>query len=210
MNYIIQKSGIAVYKEKRSEFIAHTFHLNSSVELNDILKSLKIKYPNARHFCWAYKIFQNDKFVENYSDAGEPNGSAGIPILNSIRSNQLVNCAIVVVRKFGGVKLGKKGLINSYQQAADLAIAESGLNQWEQLLRFDLRCDINFYGAITQSIEKFGGQIIADSSGKRLKMSVVIKKQDREAFIKQFNEVSKNSGAIKKQSEHDQTKEVRK
>ncbi len=210
MNFTIQKSSFAVYKEKRSEFIAYTFHLNSRVELNDILKSLKIKYPNARHFCWAYKIFRNDKFVENYSDAGEPSGSAGIPILNSIKSNQLVNCAIVVVRKFGGVKLGRRGLISAYRQAADLSIAESGLNQWEQFVRFDLRSDINFYGAITRSIEKFGGQIIADSSGESLKMSVVIKEQDRETFIKQFNEVSKNLGAIKEQSEHDQTKEVRK
>lgn len=210
MNYIIKNPASAKYKEKRSEFIAFSKYINNTDDLNEYLKSLKSSHQTARHFCWAYRIYQDNEIIENSSDAGEPSGSAGIPILNTLKSKKIINCAIIVIRYFGGVKLGKKGLIHAYQTVAELVIAEGDITKWEPVIDCRLEADIKFYGVIAQVIQKFNGRIIEDNSSKNLSMIINIRLKNYSVFSKQFNEITQNSGKIKKQSEHDQTKEVRK
>ena len=113
MNYIIYRSGSATHKEKRSEFIGYSKPINKIQDINDFVKTLRSKHPSSRHICWAYRLFDNDTIIENSTDAGEPSGSAGLPILNTLKHHNIVNCGIFVVRFFGGVKLGKQGLINA-------------------------------------------------------------------------------------------------
>lgn len=210
MNFIIKKPAIAKYKEKRSEFVAYSKYIIKPEELNKFLKFLKSDNQTARHFCWAYRIYQDSDIIENSSDAGEPNGSGGIPILNVIKSKNLINCAIVVIRYFGGVKLGKKGLISAYHTAAELVIAESDKIRWDPLIDCRLEVDLKYYGVVSQSIQKFNGRIVDDKSGEKVNIVVKMKQKDFLSFNKQFTELTNNSGKIKKQSEHDQTKEVRK
>jgi len=110
-----------LYKEKGSKFLAFAFPVNDEQDIKEKLDSLRKKYYDARHHCYAYIL---GKEKENYraNDDGEPNHSAGDPILGQIRSNDLTNVLIVVIRYFGGTKLGVGGLITAYKTAAAEAI----------------------------------------------------------------------------------------
>lgn len=112
------------YRDKGSKFIAFAYPIKTDEEVKDILQKLRSEHPKARHFCWALRI-SPDRSVFRIQDDGEPSGTAGRPILNTILSADLTNLLIVVVRYFGGTLLGVPGLINAYKTAAAEAIKES-------------------------------------------------------------------------------------
>jgi len=118
----IHSTGI--YKEKGSKFIAYSYPVYSEEEIKEKLEIVKKLEHSARHYCYAY-ILNPDKSIQRSNDDGEPSSTAGKPILGQILSNDLTNILIVVVRYFGGVKLGVPGLIRSYKTAAVQAIQEA-------------------------------------------------------------------------------------
>ena len=110
-----------LYKEKMSKFISFAVPVQSAAEAKEVVKQYQKEYFDARHVCWAYMIgAARTEFLSN--DNGEPSGTAGKPILGQINSFGLTNIVIVVVRYFGGIKLGTSGLIVAYRQAAADAI----------------------------------------------------------------------------------------
>jgi len=113
-----------IYKEKGSKFIAYSYPVYSEEEIKEKLEIVKKLEHSARHYCYAY-ILNPDKSAQRANDDGEPSSTAGKPILGQILSNDLTNILIVVVRYFGGVKLGVPGLIRSYKTAAAQAIQEA-------------------------------------------------------------------------------------
>ncbi|MFD2248200.1 IMPACT family protein [Pontibacter ruber] len=115
-----------LYKEKGSKFIALAFPVYSEEEVKEIMAGLKKQYFDARHHCYAYCLGA-DKSRYRANDDGEPNHSAGDPILGQIRSANLSNVLVVVVRYFGGTKLGVSGLINAYKTASAEAIANAAI-----------------------------------------------------------------------------------
>jgi len=118
----ISGTSESIYTEKRSKFIATAFPVSSLEEIQLLLKEYQNKYYDARHVCYAYMLgTEQREFRAN--DNGEPSGTAGKPILGQINSNQLTNILIIVVRYFGGIKLGTSGLIVAYRTAAAQAIA---------------------------------------------------------------------------------------
>ena len=121
--YLTLKSeSQGLYKEKGSKFLAFAYPVESEQEIKEILETLKKQYHDARHHCYAY-ILGKDGQDFRANDDGEPGHSAGDPILGQIRSNNLTNTLIVVVRYFGGTKLGVGGLVTAYKTAAADAIA---------------------------------------------------------------------------------------
>lgn len=127
MDYYRTLKGVsqAIYKEKMSKFIAIAQPAASADEAKAVIKQLANKYHDARHCCWAYMIgAERNEYLS--SDNGEPSGTAGKPILGQINSFNLTNVVIVVIRYFGGIKLGTSGLIVAYREAARAAI-EAGV-----------------------------------------------------------------------------------
>ena len=111
----------AIYKEKSSKFLAYAYPVESEEEIRTLLDALRKKYYDATHLCYAWRLGPHgETFRAN--DDGEPSGTAGKPILGQLLSNELVNCLIVVVRYFGGTKLGVSGLIGAYKESAAEAI----------------------------------------------------------------------------------------
>jgi len=210
LNYTINSSNSATYREKRSEFIGFFNPIKMIHDVNNFVKKLKSKYPSARHICWAYRVFVDDKIIENSSDAGEPLGSAGLPILYIIKRHNIVNCGIFVVRYFGGVKLGKQGLINAYKTTAELVIAESALFKWVSKSQFRIICSVKYFGKIAHIVHQNDGKIVNDQTTDKLNLIIELPIEMYNSFKIEFDEITQNSGIIKKQSEHDQTKEVRK
>ena len=113
-----------LFKDNGSRFIAHAYPVETEEEVKEIVASLKKEYYDARHHCYAYRLgYQGDRFRAN--DDGEPSGSSGRPILGQIDSNGLSDILVVVVRYFGGIKLGIPGLIRAYRTSTADAIANA-------------------------------------------------------------------------------------
>jgi uncharacterized YigZ family protein len=113
-----------VYKEKSSKFLTLAVPVSNEDEVNEVLKTIKKDYFDANHRCFAYRLGLN-KELYRYSDDGEPSGTAGKPIYGQLMSFDLTNVLIVVIRYFGGTKLGVSGLINAYRTSSREAILSS-------------------------------------------------------------------------------------
>ena len=120
----IKLSSTGIYKEKGSKFIAKAYPVANESEIKNILAKIKKEYYDANHHCYAY-IFGYDKSAYRMNDDGEPNGTAGRPIYGQLLSYDLTNILIVVIRYFGGTKLGVSGLINAYKTASKDALENS-------------------------------------------------------------------------------------
>lgn len=120
----IAASSEAVFREKMSRFISFAIPVSSAAEAKEYIALYTNEYHDARHVCWAYMIGAERKEYLS-TDNGEPSGTAGKPILGQINSYNLTNIVIIVVRYFGGIKLGTSGLIAAYREAARLAIENS-------------------------------------------------------------------------------------
>lgn len=113
-----------LFKEKNSKFFGYAFPITTEEEIKEILERLRKEHFSARHWCYAYQI-GTEKIQYRANDDGEPNNSAGMPIYGQIQSFEVTNVLVVVVRYFGGVKLGVGGLISAYKIAAQMALENS-------------------------------------------------------------------------------------
>lgn len=111
------------YHESGSKFLAYAFPAENREQFEAQYNQVKALHPKARHHCYAYRILEREEITDFASDAGEPSGSAGQPILGELRRNHLVNVAVIVVRYFGGTKLGIPGLIHAYRESTANAIS---------------------------------------------------------------------------------------
>lgn len=120
----IERNGTSFFKDKGSKFYGYAYPLTDETEIKPIIQLLKKEHPTAGHFCYAFVLgAARDSY--RGSDAGEPNGTAGPPILGQINSKGLTNILVVVARQFGGTKLGVSGLINAYKTTSKQAIANT-------------------------------------------------------------------------------------
>ncbi len=118
----IKEHSYSEFMEKKSKFIGNLFYVESVEEAEEIIKKVRKKYFDAKHNCIAYRILEKEQIVERFSDDGEPQGTAGAPMLNILQKNNLLNVLIVVTRYFGGILLGTGGLLRAYQNSLMLTI----------------------------------------------------------------------------------------
>ncbi|MFT7481499.1 MAG: putative YigZ family protein [Oceanospirillaceae bacterium] len=117
----IAKPTEGEFRDRGSKFIAYAYEVNTEEEVKERLAEVKSIHPKARHHCYGYQLgLEDNRYRAN--DDGEPNGSAGLPILNTIKSFEVTDTLVIVVRYFGGTLLGVSGLINAYKNATDEAL----------------------------------------------------------------------------------------
>ncbi|MDR1509514.1 MAG: IMPACT family protein [Synergistaceae bacterium] len=139
---------------KHSLFIASLRIASNKEEFNEILKQLAIQYPKANHYCWAYR-FNTKPITEHASDAGEPPGTAGRPILGSLKKYSLLNTMAVVTRYYGGIKLGVKGLISAYGGTTFSAIENAEIIIREPMLKISFTCRYELYNTLLSLLQKY-------------------------------------------------------
>jgi uncharacterized YigZ family protein len=122
----LAKAGEGLFKDRGSKFLGFATHVTSEEEVKEYLAELRKQYYDARHHCYAY-VLGADRKVFRANDDGEPNHSAGDPILGQINSKELTDTLVVVIRYFGGTKLGVSGLINAYKLAAEEALDNASI-----------------------------------------------------------------------------------
>jgi uncharacterized YigZ family protein len=120
----IEKPAEGLFRDRGSKFLAFAYPVNKETDLKSNLVQLRSEHPKANHHCWAMRLTP-DRSVFRLNDDGEPSGTAGRPILNTLLSHDLTNLAVVVVRYFGGTLLGVPGLINAYKMATEEALKQS-------------------------------------------------------------------------------------
>ena len=184
----IGETSEGLYKEKGSKFIAYAFPVTSEDEIKSHIANLKKEYYDARHHCYAYMLGA-DKKNFRANDDGEPSSTAGKPILGQILSKDLTNILIVVIRYFGGTKLGVSGLIHAYKTAAAEAIENT--NILDKTVN-DIY-DINFDYLVMNDVMK----IIKDDQPKQLgqdfnltcKITLSIRQSEVDRIIEKFNKI---------------------
>lgn len=154
--FTIAKTCSAEFKDRGSRFIAYAYAVKNVDDVKLHLKEIKDKHPKANHYCYAYKLgIDNNNYRS--SDAGEPRGSAGLPILNQILSKQLTNVLVIVVRYFGGTLLGVSGLVNAYKTAATLCLQITPIVQKDLTETFIVTGDYSIVNDMLQIVKRFNG-----------------------------------------------------
>lgn len=146
-------SGEILFKEKNSKFFGYAFPASSEENVKTILESLRKLHPNAGHFCYAYQK-GTSTYTYRANDDGEPSNSAGMPIYGQILSFGVTNILVVVVRIFGGVKLGVGGLISAYKTAAQMALSECEIIEKTIDIHFKIMFDYQFMNKIMRVVKE--------------------------------------------------------
>jgi uncharacterized YigZ family protein len=158
----IHETFAGEFKSLNSKFIAYVFPFHQKEILQGILGQLKKEHPKASHWCYAYRVgYQNEEFRAN--DDGEPSGSAGKPILNQLYSHEVKNALIVVVRYFGGTKLGVPGLIEAYKEAANDALKNANFVFEDEIFEMKYFVSMTKYYQIMPFIKKHQITILSES-----------------------------------------------
>lgn len=148
MAYItIRNRGEDSFEEKKSEFIGYAKRVETEEEAKEFVNEIKSMHKQARHNCWAYVIGQN-MGIQRYSDDGEPQGTAGIPILEVMKKSGITDCAVVVTRYFGGILLGAGGLTRAYTKGASIAVKNAGIVEKVNGLKLSITLDYDLLGKI--------------------------------------------------------------
>ena len=183
------------YNEKGSTFSALAIPVSDVAEVKTNLHQLKEQYPDASHICYGYRIKEGDRVDEFSTDAGEPKGSSGIPILNVLKRNQLVNVVIFVIRYFGGSKLGIPGLINAYGTAAENAINAGKLKTWVLYQQISICYNYDLQKKVDSLLQQFTVNIIKIEFGESIKTDMEVEVEKTEALAQDLREIS--NGAIR-------------
>ena len=155
----ITNNSKGIYKSKGSKFIAYAIIVKSEEQVVDEINKIKKLDKNANHYCYAY-IIKPDKSIEKVNDDGEPKNSAGKPILGQIKSKELTNCLIVVVRYFGGIKLGIPGLIKAYKNAALEAIQNNKIECIDITEMYSLKFSYEELNNVMNIIKNYNAKIL--------------------------------------------------
>lgn len=171
----ITKASKGVYKEKGSKFYGYVFPVQSVQEVKDHIDSLRKENPGCVHVCYAYCL-GSKKEDYRYSDDGEPSNSAGVPIYGQIKSFDLTNIVIAVVRYYGGIKLGVGGLINAYRTAAKEAIKNATIIEDEERNLIEVLFTYEAMPFVMNEVKNSDCKIIEQDfqTSPRLKLSVPV------------------------------------
>jgi len=182
--------------EKKSRFIGQIFQVSSEEAAKQIIGSIKKEHHQARHSCSAYRV-RGQQLLERYNDDGEPGGTAGMPMLDVLRGNELANVLVVVTRYFGGTKLGTGGLVRAYTQAAQASLGQADLIEVDQFCLMTVTVDYSLSGKVEYKVNST--KILLDhiDYGQDVVFSIHVRLEEKDDIIKAFQELTNGSSTIK-------------
>ena len=187
---ITKPSPEVLFKDRNSKFFGYAFPIKTEEEANKHLEDLKAKHHKARHWCYAWQIGK-EEFQYRANDDGEPSNSAGMPIYGQIQSFEVTNILIVVVRYFGGVKLGVGGLINAYKTAAQMALEASDILKRTIDEVFVVKFDYPEMNKVMQVIKKNNLNVIDQKLEIDCKIFIAVRKKEVESIFSKFDNTYK-------------------
>lgn len=185
-NTIAFPSEEILFKEKNSKFFGYAFPIQSEEEVKPIIDVLRKQHPNAGHFCYAYQI-GTDKLSYRANDDSEPSNSAGMPIYGQIQSFSLTNTLIVVVRVFGGVKLGVGGLISAYKTSAQLTLESCKIIEKTIDVHYQIAFDYKNMNKVMRIIKEKNLDIVNQKMEMSCEIEIKTRKKNAEMVFDIFN-----------------------
>lgn len=182
---IASPSTEILFKEKNSKFFGYAFPVTTEDEIKSILNNLRKQHFGAGHFCYAFQLGTETPFFR-VNDDGEPNNSAGMPIYGQIQSFGLTNVLVVVVRFFGGVKLGVSGLISAYKTAAQMALEESVIQEKTIDVQFQISFDYKNMNKVMRIIKEKNLEIISQQMKESCQIIIATRKKNAEIIFDIF------------------------
>ena len=186
---ITNQIGEGFYSEKRSKFLAFAHHVTNENEVKELLQAYKKKYYDARHCCYAYMLGA-DRSVFRANDDGEPSSTAGKPILGQINAHELTDILIVVVRYFGGTKLGTSGLIVAYRTAAAAAIENAQIETRYVEDIIDYSFTYPLLNEVMRVVKELEPRIVSQTFDNTCHISLAIRKSQADELRQRLQQLS--------------------
>ncbi len=182
----IRGEGEAEFEEKKSIFIGHAAPAQNEEEALAFLSRIRAEYPDAKHNVYAYRLRENG--TTRYSDDREPQGTAGLPVLDVLRKSDIVDAVVVVTRYFGGTLLGTGGLVRAYTQAARDAVEAAGIVTRAELALLSLVCNYTDYQKIQTILQAPGIRVEDSDFAEQVTLSVALLTEECEGFCHRLTE----------------------
>lgn len=196
MNYLtISQPAEASFIEKKSEFIGYIAPVKNSDEAVEFINKIKAMHRKARHNVYAYIVRQDN--ISRYSDDGEPQGTAGVPVLDVLQKRGLTDVCIVVTRYFGGILLGGGGLVRAYSHAAALACDAAKVMDMRLCHRLQITADYGMYGKISYILPNFNTITESSDFGSDVTLEILVLSEKLESLTKELTEVTNGAVMIK-------------
>lgn len=176
------------YIVKKSRFIGYAKPIKTEQDALSFIEEIRKKHWDATHNVYAYSLREGS--IKRFSDDGEPQGTAGMPVLNVITQEGITDCVVVVTRYFGGILLGGGGLVRAYSHSAKLAVDGAGVITLVPWLVLEISCDYNLYGKIETLIRDIGGVVGDTEFTDNVKLSFRIEKETLNAFDKKLKDLT--------------------
>ena len=186
--YVPVDTGEAEFTEKRSRFLGHVRRVETEAEARAFLDEMRKKYYDARHNCWCYVLHEGG--VVRYGDDGEPQGTAGQPMLNVFQREGVENVVCIVTRYFGGILLGAGGLTRAYAKAAKDALDKAGKARMQPFSVLLLECPYPMFERVKLLIEDHEGRIESSDYGAAVTLSFLLPVGEVDAFSAALTELS--------------------
>jgi uncharacterized YigZ family protein len=178
--YIPTDLSQAEFVEKRSRFIGQICPVDTEEEARTFIESVKKEHHDARHNCWCYLIREGN--ILRYSDDGEPQGTAGQPMLELFQREGVTNLVCVVTRYFGGILLGTGGLLRAYTRSAKDALDAAGVSVVRRWVAEEIPCAYNLFDQIRREVVSFDGVVLDTEYGADVRLSVLIPEERQAEF----------------------------
>ncbi len=185
--HILEKTTIVEEIIKKSRFIGIATHCDSEQEAMQLLHHQYQQHPQANHTVFAYRILTDKGIVCRFHDAGEPSGTAGKPVFQHLEGKDLINTLIIVIRYFGGVKLGAGGLTRAYGNAAKQAINEAKLIDFIEYEAVDLELDYKHMQSLQYHLPKLNGEITEQNFAETIKVKIKIPANKKDTLLDLFS-----------------------
>ena len=178
----------ARFEEKKSVFIGYACHVENEDEALSFVKEIKEKHKDATHNCYGYVM--KGGILCRYSDDGEPQGTAGKPILDMLKKSGVDDVCVVVTRYFGGTLLGTGGLVHAYSQGAKMAVEAAGVVQFENYVVFKVTASYSDYQKISFELERCGAIIDSTDYADNVTVQFAVKENEASGISKKITEIS--------------------
>ncbi len=185
---IVKPSEEIIFKDRGSKFLAYAYPLTNEDKVKEIVEELKKSHHKARHWCYAWQLGV-EKVTFRVNDDGEPNNSAGQPIYGQILSKELTNVLVVVVRYFGGTKLGVGGLVNAYKTAAQLTLDASEVIEKTIDIHFKLVFDYPYMNNVMRIVKEYDLRLIQQKMEMNCEFEIAIRKNEAKKMEQVFSEL---------------------
>ena len=195
----LAKDGCATVVEKRSEFIGYCSHVKTEADARAFVDKIRKKHADARHNVYAYVLSENN--ILRYSDDGEPQGTAGLPVLDILRKGGITDAVIVVTRYFGGILLGTGGLVHAYSATAKAAVEDAGKARFVNYEEYLLTMSYSLYQRVPNLFKNFPIIVDATEFGAQVDICIAIKEGYFDKLLPLLNEVGAGSIVIEKLGE---------